>query len=105
MKNNPADNNAHPSPCVLHVDRALVPFLITAIDAAKKRGAELGVDVSKCYLECEELYSKEGNLYYLFWFYSNELEDWMEGFGDDFFDLAVEVDGTTGEVLRIYRSR
>ncbi len=79
-------------------------YLLLAVEAAQQRANSL-VDIAACFLpplhidlalcsiDCKEKHFSDGTKLLVFWFYeASDPNNWMEGFGEQFFDFTVEID-------------
>lgn len=87
---------------IFNIDRTYTAHLMKAIEAAQAKADELGLDLSNCSIDCREerLAQQSDSRILSFWFYSEDLVDWMEGFSENFYDFSVAIDPDTGQVIQ-----
>ncbi|SYX83046.1 hypothetical protein [Paenibacillus alvei] len=88
---------------IFNIDRKYTAHLMKAIEAAQAKADELGLDLSNCSIDCREerLAEQSDSRIFSFWFYSEDLVDWMEGFSENFYDFSVAINPDTGQVIQI----
>ncbi|WP_019419124.1 hypothetical protein [Paenibacillus sp. OSY-SE] len=66
----------------------------------------LDLDLSNCYIGCHEYrpVQQPDSRTLSFWFYSEDLVNWMDGYSEDFHDLAVKINADTGQVIQLLGS-
>jgi hypothetical protein len=79
-------------------------YLLLAVEAAQQRAnglvdiaarwsPPLHIDLSLCSIDCSEQHVSDSTKLLIFWFYeASDPDNWMEGFGEQFFDFTVKID-------------
>ncbi|WPP39542.1 hypothetical protein SK066_12975 [Paenibacillus hunanensis] len=79
-------------------------YLLLAVEAAQQRANSLvdiaacwspplHIDLALCSIDCKEKHFSDGTKLLVFWFYeASDPNNWMEGFGEQFFDFTVQID-------------
>lgn len=86
---------------IFNIDRTYTTHLVKAIEAAQAKADKLGLDLSKCSIDCREEQPPEqpDSRILAFWFYSEDVVDWMEGYSKHFYDISIKIDADTGQVI------
>ncbi|MEW4370751.1 hypothetical protein [Paenibacillus kandeliae] len=75
------------------------------IDAAKHWSPPVTIDLAQCSIDCTQYKSNPASSLHAssvlqFWFYSEDLVDWMEGYSEQFFDFAVILDADSLDIQK-----
>lgn len=73
------------------------------IKAALGWSPPLVIDLSQCSIDCSETFSPSDppSRHLRFWFYSEDLTDWMEGYSERFFDFSVTIDAESLAIVHL----
>lgn len=75
------------------------------IDAAKHWSPPVKIDLAQCSVNCTQYQSNQASSRHTssvlqFWFYSEDLVDWMEGYSEQFFDFSVILDADSLDIQK-----
>lgn len=72
-------------------------------EAALHWSPPLAIDLQQCSIDCAESHipSDPPARHLRFWFYSEDLIDWMEGYSERFFDFGVTIDADSLAVVHL----
>lgn len=99
----PHEKGKFPS-SIFNINREYTVHLMKAIEAARAKADELGLDLGGCSIDCQNYRPAQSHNTRIlsFWFYSEELVNWMDGYSEDFYDITVNIDADTGQVVGVH---